>query len=93
MAFKGNPRDHGAGRKKGTVNKATQSLLDILKEEGVDPFRGFCELSRSEDPNIKMKALSELCQYVYPKRKAIEHSFEPTDDELKEIIKERLDGQ
>lgn len=69
-APKGHPR-YG-GRKAGTPNRRTQSLIDKCEELGVDPFIGLLELAKDSDKGIRMSALKELCQYVYPKRRAME---------------------
>lgn len=89
---KGKPRPKTSGRKKGTPNKKTQELLTVCEEMGFDPFR---ELLKKAQEGSE-KCLIEACSYLYPKRKAIEHSVDPnpymdmTLDELKEIAKERL---
>lgn len=89
MAFKqGVPRPPNAGRKKGTPNKITTDIMKICEEEGVDPIRALIIASKTSE-----KCLLDLCQYVIPKRKALDHTFAPSNEELKEIIKERLDGQ
>lgn len=85
-APKGHPR-YG-GRKKGVPNKVTLDLMKICEEEGVDPFRALVKASLKSE-----KCLLDLCQYVLPKRKALDHTFAPSNEELKEILKERLDGQ
>lgn len=45
-------------------------------------------------PEIQVTAASKACEYLFPKRKAIEHSFDPrtaTDDELIEQTRKLLD--
>lgn len=98
MSFKGNPHDVGAGRKKGTPNKFTKSLQDKCDELGVDPFMVLLKFTQHDDPQIAMQAAKEVCQYILPKRKAIEVSGEnPFADrpleELKEMVKERLKSE
>lgn len=83
--IKGSPKT--GGRKKGTPNKVTADLMKICEEEGLDPFRALIKLSFTSE-----RCLLELCQYVLPKRKALDHTFAPSNEELKEILKERLDG-
>jgi len=89
---KGTPRPPGAGRKKGTLNRKTADLVEICKEEGIDPFRALLRLAVSPNDQIKIQALKELCQYIYPKRKALEHSIEPSNEELKNMIIERMNA-
>lgn len=79
-APKGHPR-YG-GRQKGTPNKATASLEAICQEEGVDPFRGLCRLAKSGDTALELAAYKELCQYLYPKRKALEVTAEVSEEML-----------
>lgn len=87
------------GRAKGTPNKRTQQLSEILESMGCDPAlalarvvmdqnMGSGETYKQErftkegqpytvlgyDTEIKVRAATELCQYLYPKRKAVEHS-------------------
>lgn len=71
---KGVPRPEGAGRKKGTPNKMSTNLNAICEAKGINPFEALLEMTKHEDPNIKMQALKEVCQYVLPKRKAVEHT-------------------
>ena len=63
----------GSGRKPGTPNKKTQTLMEICDQEGLDPFRALLKLAKTaEKEEIALGALKELCQYLYPKRKALE---------------------
>ena len=91
------------GRPKGSLNKNTKDLREIAERLGVDPFEillhfasgdslslGFEEDHKIES-SLRMKAAAEVCQYLYPKRKALEHSIdesqiEEVSDELREQI-------
>ena len=65
----------GSGRKKGTPNKMTQSVIDICAEMGFDPVRGLVQLAlTAEDESNRVTAHKELMKYIYPQRKAVEHS-------------------
>ena len=84
--------------------------MQICEEEGVDPFRAlvrfargpedFDELPIDKKMAVTMKqfeALKEICSYLYPKRKAVEHSGEINNpymgksiEELQKLVKERL---
>lgn len=68
----------GSGRKKGTPNKRTQEVLDLLEEKFPDynPIVAMAEIANDEELPIdmRMSAHKEVAQYVAPKRKAIEHS-------------------
>lgn len=77
MAFKGNPKDVGAGRKKGTPNKKTELLMEICERHGVNVFEAMVILAVNERiPQVKFDRLKEIAQYLYPKRKSLEHSGE-----------------
>ncbi len=82
------PKGHKryGGRGKGTLNKATTALEAICIEEGIDPFRGLCKLAKCGDPLLSFSAIKELCQYLYPKRKALEVTAD-IDPEWIEMIK------
>lgn len=75
------------GRKKGTPNKKTLLLQEVLEEEGLDPIRGLVDALADLDgvvaetnseiiklADAKAKIYLSILDYIYPKRKAIEHS-------------------
>lgn len=81
----------GAGKPKGSTNKATQEVKDKLAKLGCDPIEGLARIAMeavndansTNKPNERSQALQlaancykELAQYVAPKRKAVEHSGE-----------------
>ncbi len=71
------PKGHKkyGGRQKGTPNKLTMGLLEKCHARGIDLFDALLDIiQETEDPLLKFNAIKEACQYVYPKRKAIEHS-------------------
>ena len=47
-----------------------------LEELGCDPITGMAliALNENEESAIRVRCYSELAQYVYPKRRAVEHS-------------------
>lgn len=119
----------GAGRPKGSVNKATVEVQEILRRAGCNPFEimaqiamgtlecrpcggsgqvntaeswealkagislGLCKACNGTGEEIVSSELrgrmaSDLAQYVAPKRKAVEHSTDPTSDGFRiEIVK------
>ncbi len=80
MAAKGKPKDPGSGRKAGTPNKKTQDLIEICEQEGCEPFRGMVKLAMQEkDPSEQFIKFAEIAHYIYPKRKAVEHSGEMSE--------------
>lgn len=116
---KGDPRPENSGRKKGTPNKRTASLLEKAEELGVDPFQillhvasgnwkalGYEEanfvVSYTEDGNAiereritlqdRAKAAKDVCEYLHPKRKALEHSLgEGSEQGFKVVVVDYLD--
>lgn len=86
MPFKvGDKRPEKAGRKPGTVNKNTKTLHDIAERNGCDPFEVLIwfakgdhkSLGITEDelsPELRQKSAKDACEYLHPKKKAVEHS-------------------
>jgi hypothetical protein len=74
------PGTRFGGRTKGIPNKSTKELIDRIKEkyEGYCPVEAMCEiaLDPTSEPSIKLMANKEVAQYLYPKRKAIQHSLD-----------------
>ncbi len=71
MFVKGKPKT--GGRQKGVLNKKSRTLLEICESKGFSPFEAMLELAIDGDKDM----LKEVSQYLYPKRKAIEHSVDP----------------
>jgi len=77
---KGAPRPAGAGRKKGTPNKATQSIREKLAAIGCDPIMGMAQIAMAKDERgawcapieLRFKILAELASYIEPKPKPID---------------------
>ena len=72
------------GRTKGTPNKKTQLVQQQMEDLGFDPIESMIEICNQAmtDKNYALagQMAKELAQYVYPKRKAVEHtSGEPTE--------------
>lgn len=71
---KGQEKVAGSGRQAGTLNKKSRSLEDRCKELNFSPFDALLDLAQfSDTEKIRFAAIKELCAYLYPKRKAIEH--------------------
>lgn len=98
MGAKGKPKDPGSGRKAGTPNKSTQTLMEKCEAKGVDVFDALLEYVYTPgDANTRLNAIKELMKYIYPQRKAIEHSGEINNpyldksiEELEKLVKEKL---
>jgi len=125
--MKPNPRLHGAGRKKGTLNRKTKELQDKCDELGVDPFEVLLLMTKGDwkalgyesktrlvsasehgdiyedtiPPKLRADCAKEVCNYLLPKRKAVEHTGKldlglqaivedlatKTEEELKQLVK------
>ena len=70
----GQPRT--GGRQKGTPNKKTAEVRDLLLSLKCDPVRGMAliAMNKKNPPELRGRMYSELAQYMWPKRKAIEVS-------------------
>ena|SRR3712207_112879 len=66
------------GRNKGTPNKQTLAVAERLEALGCDPLEAMVRIATDEsvEPGIRFQAYEELAQYIYPKRKALEHKGE-----------------
>lgn len=73
---KGAPRTPGSGRQKGTPNKYSQNLMGICRDKGLDVFEALVEIALDPINPDRFQSLKELGQYLYPKRKSLEHSGE-----------------
>jgi hypothetical protein len=82
------PRPKGlpktGGRVRGTPNKTTQSVIEKLDELGCDPIEGLAAIAMNTNtaPELKVRCYSELAQYAYPKRKAVDVSVEKSETVL-----------
>ena len=70
------------GRAKGTPNKASVPVAEKLEALGCDPIAGMAGIAMDEknSPETRGRYYSELAQYLYPKRKALEVSDQPITD-------------
>jgi len=70
----GNPN----GRPKGSKSAKTKLVEQRLKELGCDPLEVLATIcnDKKEETSLRLHAAKELANYIYPKRKAIEHSTE-----------------
>lgn len=63
------------GRQKGTPNKSSQELMAICEKHNCNVFESMVILAVEEhNKDKKFDRLKEIAQYLYPKRKAVEHS-------------------
>ena len=72
------PRPKGlaktGGRVRGTPNRKTELVAKTLAKLGCDPIEGLALIALDPEtkPEVEVRCLSELAQYVYPKRKAVD---------------------
>ncbi len=70
----GEARHPNAGRKKGTPNKSTQSILELCEAMNFSPIEAMLKIASNQVHEKNFEALKEVCTYIYPKRKSLEHS-------------------
>ncbi len=73
---KGTPKT--GGRAPGTPNKKTAEVRELLLSLKCDPVTGMARIAMNttNPPELRGRMYSELAQYMWPKRKAIEVSGE-----------------
>lgn len=77
------------GRKPGSLNKKTLDLLAVCEEEGIEPFRAMIiEAKRMTQAVDRFDAYEKICQYLYPKKRAVELSNDPEGDGFQIVIKD-----
>lgn len=64
------------GRIKGTPNRKTADIQELLDGLGCSPIEGMARIANDEnvDISIRFSAYRELAQYVAPKRRSIDIS-------------------
>jgi hypothetical protein len=64
------------GRVAGTPNRKTRDVEALLASLDCEPIRGMAEIARNPEASLELRGRmnAELAQYLYPKRKAVEHS-------------------
>lgn len=78
------------GRQKGTPNKRALSddLLAKCEARGIDVFDMLLDFTGEAPMELRLAALKELMRYLYPQKKAIEHSGEILNPYLQKPIEE-----
>ena len=76
--IKKSPAKAKMGRPKGSRNKRTVELVELLAERfpGYDPVAAMAEMANdtSLDDSLRLSASKEVAKYCRPQLKAIEHS-------------------
>lgn len=88
-----NPREKTGGRKKGTPNKKTQLLAEILEVNDFSIPEKIIELLPSLAPKKQADVLLDLMSYMYPKRKAVEQTSISANLHAHSINIEKLNHQ
>lgn len=77
---RGMKRPENAGRRKGVKTKVVAlhiapTVQERLEQLGCDPIEGLVEIATNQKYGVGVRArcLAELAQFVYPKRKSVEH--------------------
>lgn len=77
MAKGGNRQ--GSGRPKGAHNKDKQELIDMINVKYPDyhPLLALADIANDSDndKNLQFQASKEICKYIVPQLKSIDHSF------------------
>ena len=65
------------GRRKGTPNRGTVSLREKVATRGYDPIDELITISRDHKTPLetRVRIHSEICAYIYPKRKPVDQSI------------------
>lgn len=85
---KGSPKTPGSGRKPGTPNRATQTLLEKCEANGLDVFEALIELAMTDvNPDKRFEKMMKIAPYLYAQRRAVEVTSE-IDVRLIERVKE-----
>jgi len=66
------------GRMAGTPNRKTREVGELLESLDCDPIRGMAAIALNPEASLELRGRmnAELAGYLYPKRKAVEHSGE-----------------
>jgi len=63
------------GRAAGTPNRRTRDVQELLDLLDCDPIQGMARIAMNPKTRLELRGrmFAELAQYLYPKRKAVEH--------------------
>lgn len=82
------------GRRKGTPNKSTLAVQEMLDKLGCDPIEVMAKIAmnRKNPPELRGKMASELAKYIHPQRKAVEHTGPGGSAGITVIVRSVLDA-
>jgi hypothetical protein len=86
------------GRKKGSLNKVNQTVIEKLEALGCDPIEGMATIARlsmaAEDYATALNAFKDLAQFVAPKRKSVEMTTHVTyEDRVRSMSEDELNEE
>jgi hypothetical protein len=66
------------GRVAGTPNRKTTEVAALLESLNCNPIEGMVSIAQNPDASLELrsKIFNDLARYIYPHRKAIEHTGE-----------------
>lgn len=87
MAQRGGKRP-GAGRKKGTPNKATQAQRKAVQEAGITPLDYLLSVMRDEtaDQALRIDCAHKAAPYVHPKLSSVDHKSTDGSIQMPSVI-------
>lgn len=80
-------RQKTGGRQKGVKNKS--DIMAKFEECNFDVIAAIIESIAEQPEYMRADTLIKLLEFMYPKKKMFQHEI--SDDELKQILKRRLD--
>jgi hypothetical protein len=65
------------GRVAGTPNRKTREIGELLESLNCNPIEGMVRIAMNPEASLELRGRmhAELAQYVYPKRKALDHQM------------------
>lgn len=65
------------GRAKGTPNKKTMALEEFLERNDFNPLQKILDAFPLLDPEQQVTAGLKLMKFIYPEKRAVDHTFTP----------------
>lgn len=82
------------GRVAGTPNRRTKEVREMLDSLGCDPIEGVARIAENprNSAELRGRMYAELAQYIYSKRKALDHVMSAADQQNLNIRIVRLEA-
>lgn len=91
MATKPKGLPKTGGRTKGTPNKNSLNLLQRLNDLSFDPVAELIVCLSTQPPFQQVDSILKMWEFLYPKRKQIDHDL--ADDDLKALLIKKLSSK